>query len=101
MVDLMNFIERHKSTIGYLIMFAFVLVALYGGHHADQQAQRAIQVNCQFGNKNRDVMRLILKDANNRTQTSKQRTEEQKRIARVFYERQIARLKPFDCEALR
>lgn len=64
-------------------------------------ANYAVKVNCEFGNLNRAAIKTILLDANRRTQTSQQRTREEKRAAQEFYNRQIARLTPFDCESLR
>ncbi len=88
------------ALVGYLIMFVFFVGALYYAYEADHHAQNAILVNCNFGNKNREVIRLILSDANQRTQTSKQRSPEQKRASAQFYNAQLQRLKPFDCSRL-
>ena len=98
--DLMRFLRKHRLIIGYLVLSVFMVLALYGGYVADQHAKRAVKINCNFGNQNRQVMRVILMDANKRTQTSRQRSREEKRAAQEFYDRQLQRLKPFDCSRL-
>jgi uncharacterized membrane protein len=92
---------NHWAVIGYLILALAMGIALYGSWHADRAAQRAIQVNCNFGNENRRIIRLILEDANKRTQTSNQRTPEEKREAAKFYGQYLRELEAFDCDALK
>ena len=90
-----------RALIGYLILCVFLGVALWGGYHADQKAERSIQVNCRFGNENRNVIRLILQDSNRRLQTSEQRSQEEKRVGEQVYMKYLSILEPFDCDALK
>lgn len=92
------------NLIGYVALWVGMLFAVgftgYESSVREREVARAIQVNCFFGNENRQAMRAILADANRRTQTSQQRTAAEKKAAQTYYETQIARLKPFDCERL-
>lgn len=80
------------GVIGYAILSAFIVFSLWGNY------QNNLNV-CHGLNENRKIMRLILQDASKRTQTSKQRTPEEKAEAKEFYEAQLERLRPVPCDA--
>lgn len=95
---------KHKPVFAYLLLW-LAMVASFGFIEWERRerleaANYAIKINCEFGNRNRTAIRTILLDANRRTQTSGQRTREEKRAAQDFYNRQLQRLKPFDCDSL-
>lgn len=92
------------NIIGYAALWAGMVLALaftgYERREREEAFAHAVQVNCNFGNQNRNALAAIIRDANRRTQTSRQRTPEQKRQAKEFYEQSLKALKPFDCDSL-
>jgi hypothetical protein len=58
---------------------------------------RQNELICSVANDNRDAMRGILIDANERAQTSLQRTPEEKAAAQLFYTAQLQRIPPNPC----
>jgi hypothetical protein len=125
----MGTMVKNKGLIGFLILASANLLALFfmwqfGKHlqktderaldaaieakkaadaseKAIQKAEGAILINCSFGNSNRNAMIRILKETNDRLQSSEIRTKKEKQAGQKFYERQIRGLPLFDCEALR
>ena len=97
-------VKKHTNVLGYLALWVGVLAAFGYGEWERQNRERdvvrAIQINCNIGNEHRSTLRTILMDANRRTQSSKQRTTEEKKEAAEFYEKALNKLKPFNCGKL-
>jgi hypothetical protein len=113
-----DLVDRIFLGLGFLAIMVGVWFAIQGDRHAQvaardakiaatqsaralERAEKAILVNCDFGNQNRLAMRRILQNANRQSQTSRQRSPEEKRISNEFYKKQLKELPLFDCDRLR
>lgn len=80
----------HRAVIGYAILMLFVLIGFARGEQIDNKV-------CSYSEADRQIIRTILIDANRRTQTSDQRTKEEKETAAKYYAETLAKIPPVKC----
>lgn len=86
------------ALVGYAILTVFVVLSLYGTHQNDVLLEQQQIENCQVAKENRHALRTIFIDAAKRTASSSQRTKQEKKDAKEFYDNALSLLPPIDCK---
>jgi hypothetical protein len=86
------------AIVGFCILSFFNFLGLYGAWLNDQHQKQEAYENCIFNQTNRNGLRGVLIDANRRTQTSNQRTAEEKQNAQEFFDKAIKKFPKIECE---